>query len=364
MMKTGYISSIMFIILILAMAVVACQVGGQTAEPPQTSPPPVSAQASPTPAEAELALPTEPPAEAAPTSLPPTEAPPPTEPPPAPTEAPPAAPAGQAPSGCAEEVCRLEGVFPLGRPVSQGGRIEYDPSYRFGEYHRSKRGANLGAGFLNSTGTSVVAAADGRVVVAGDDSVKSYASRPNTYGNLVILEHSLAGVSEPVYTLYAHLSEVLVKEGDGVSAGQEIGKVGMSGNIAGSMLHFEVRLGENKPEAAVNPELWLAPLSGADGQVLGALAGRLVDANGDFIEVNNVVLELLGGPGQPAVEQYYISTYMDKDLTGSNPWQENFAIGDLPPGEYQISVWLGQQMHQTLVEVEPGKLTVVTLQVK
>jgi len=363
-MRTRLFLPLIFISLVLAVAILSCQVGGRTAEPPQTTPPPVSTQASPTQVESEPAAPTEEPALAEPTNPPATEVPPPTQAAPAPTQAPPPAPAAESPAGCAEEICILEGVFPLGRPVGQGGRLEFDPSYRFGEYHRSMRGANLGAGFLNSTGTPVVAAADGRVLVAGDDSVKSYAGRPNTYGNLVILEHSLAGVTEPVYTLYTHLSELLVKEGDSISAGQEIGKVGMSGNISGSLLHFEVRLGENLPEAAVNPELWLRPLTGADGQALGALAGRLVDANGDFIEVNNVVLELLGGPGQPAVDQYYVSTYKDKDLVGRDPWQENFAIGDLPPGEYQISVWLGQQMHQKLVEIEPGKLTVVTLQVK
>jgi hypothetical protein len=45
---------------------------------------------------------------------------------------------------------------------------------------------------------------------------------------------------------------------------------------------------------------------------------------------------------------------------GRDPWQENFAIGDLPLGEYQISVWLGQ-IHQKLVEIESGKLTLVTI---
>jgi murein DD-endopeptidase MepM/ murein hydrolase activator NlpD len=251
----------------------------------------------------------------------------------------------------------------LGRPVGQPGRTAYNVSDRFGDYQRSTRNANLGSQFLNSTGTPVVAAADGEVVVAGDDSQTAYSSQLNNYGNLVILEHSLPGIPEPVYTLYAHLSEVLVEAGETVTAGQEIGKVGMSGNVGGSILHFEVRRGENKPEATVNPELWLVPLTDEEGGTLGALAGRITDANGDFIDVRNVVLERLAGPGQPALDQYYLKTYSDNDLSGHEPWKENFAAGDLPPGTYQISVWLGQ-MHQKIVEIQPGKLTVVNFQIK
>ena len=42
---------------------------------------------------------------------------------------------------------------------------------------------------------------------------------------------------------------------------------------------------------------------------------------------------------------------------------ENFAAGGLIPGEYQISFWL-DKMHQKIVEIEPGKLTVVTVVVE
>jgi murein DD-endopeptidase MepM/ murein hydrolase activator NlpD len=249
------------------------------------------------------------------------------------------------------------------RPVGAGGRNLSDPSNRFGEYQRSTRGANPGASFLNSSGTPVIAAAAGKVVAAGDDSRTNYGMRPNTYGNLVILEHSLPGISAPVYTLYAHLSEVLVDEGQSVAAGEVIGKVGMTGNVSGSTLHFEVRMGENTPEAARNPELWLEPLPDEEGQMLGAVAGRLVDAKGEFIEMRNIVLERLGSPGQPALDQYYLKTYADKDMLGQPPWGENFAISGLPAGEYQISVWLNG-MYTLLVDVEPGKLTTVTFEIK
>ena len=344
----------------LATAILGCQIGGLVGEVPLT--PTLAAQPQEAPQQEEVGLPTAVPTNPSPSPspLPPT-APPPTEAAPSPPAQPTQPPTEKA--SCELEVCIEDGTFLLKRPVGQGGRNATDPSNRFGEYQRSTRGANLGVSFLNSTGTPVIAAASGKVVAAGDDSQTAYGVRPNIYGSLVILEHSLPGISAPVYTLYAHLSEVLVEVGETVEASQEIGKVGMSGNVSGSTLHFEVRLGENTPEAARNPELWLEVLPNEEGQPLGAIAGRLVDAKGDFIEIRNIVLERLGGPGQPALDQYYLKTYSDKDMIGQGPWEENFAISGVPAGEYQISVWLNG-MYSVLVDVAPGKLTTVTFQVK
>jgi murein DD-endopeptidase MepM/ murein hydrolase activator NlpD len=344
--------------LALALIAMSCQLAsgflGAEDSPPTPATPSIDA-VQPAPLETAAAPPA---GESEPTAVPPADAPPaPTDPPSQPEAAP------VEPSSCAEEVCIEAGTFLLQRPLAPGGRNTVDPSNRFGEYMRSTRSANLGAGFLNSTGAVVVAAADGIVVVSGDDSRTSYAQRPNLYGNLVILEHNLPGIGEPVYTLYAHLSEVSVAEGDSVSAGQEIGKVGMSGNVSGSTLHFEIRQGENSLDEARNPDLWLLPLQDENGQPTGALAGSIIDASGDYVEMGNIVLERLAGPGQPAVDQVYIQTYTDKDLVGQPPWGENFAVGELPPGEYQVSFWLSG-MQQMVVRVEPGKLTIVNFKVE
>lgn len=67
-------------------------------------------------------------------------------------------------------------------------------------------------------------------------------------GNCVILNHGGG-----FYTIYAHASEVFVKVGQEVSTGQVIGKVGDSGSLKGSCLHFEVRKGKQ----ALDPEAWL-----------------------------------------------------------------------------------------------------------
>lgn len=263
------------------------------------------------------------------------------------------------PQPCEEDVCVTSGSFLLARPIGPNGRYTIDPSYRYGDYRQAVQHTHRGVDFLNSTGTPVLAAAAGEVVVAGDDLVTPYGPWKNYYGNLVILEHQLAGYSEPIFTLYGYLSEVSVEEGDAVAAGQEIGLVGMSGGAPGSTLHFEVRVGENSYQVARNPELWLELLSDEREQSLGALAGRVLDSEGNYEAVDNLVVEQLAGPGLPAIDQFYLRTYEKKELRGSSPWEESFALGDLPAGEYQITFMLNG-IRQQVVEVEPGMLTMVT----
>lgn len=74
----------------------------------------------------------------------------------------------------------------------------------------------------------VVATAHGVVVKAG---------WVRGYGRLVVLGHG-GGVQ----TLYAHLSKALVKEGEGVTRGQEIGTVGSTGRSTCAHVHYEVRI--------------------------------------------------------------------------------------------------------------------------
>ena len=262
---------------------------------------------------------------------------------------------------CQEEVCVEDGYFLLERPVGETGRKTIDHANRYGTYRRSSGDSYHGVFFLNSTGTSVVAAADGQVVVAGDDLKTVYGSFANMYGNLVILKHDLPGISEHVYTLYAQLSEVSVAVDDAVQAGQEIGKVGSSGSVTGSTLYFEVRVGDNAYGAVRNPELWLKPLADEDGQTYGAIAGRIMDSDGNYVSMDNIVFEQLAGPGQPAIDQLYLKTYAEKRLGGLSPYDENFAVSGLTPGKYQVSFWLNG-MQQQEVEVQPGKLTFVNFQ--
>lgn len=77
-------------------------------------------------------------------------------------------------------------------------------------------------------GTPVKAADRGVVVKAGWS--------PVGYGFRVIIDHKIDYV-----TLYGHLSDIYVQEGDVVGKGQVIGTSGSNGNITGPHLHFEIR---------------------------------------------------------------------------------------------------------------------------
>jgi hypothetical protein len=247
----------------------------------------------------------------------------------------------------------------LARPIAPPGRDQIDFTYRFGSTQGGLREPHHGVEFLNSTGTPVLAAADGVVVVAGDDREIFYGPYSYFYGNLVVLRHNLPGIMQPVYTLYAHLSKILVQQGDQVKAGQQIGLVGMTGVATGSHLHFEVRLGENSYDQSRNPELWLAPHTDENGQQNGALAGRIVDKSGFRLDIPNIVIEHLPSPDQPPDSQVYVGTYQEQDLLERSPFKENFAIGDLPAGWYRIE-FVQYGMQERIVQVLPGQLTLVT----
>lgn len=88
-------------------------------------------------------------------------------------------------------------------------------------------------------GTPVLAAADGTVIYAGEQS---------GYGSIVIVRHA-----DGLVTLYAHNSRLLVEDGDRVRRGQPVARVGQTGRTTGPHLHFEVRQG-TRPK---NPLLFL-----------------------------------------------------------------------------------------------------------
>lgn len=103
---------------------------------------------------------------------------------------------------------------------------------------------HLGVDIANSIGTPVVAAADG---------VVSYVGSMNGYGNVVMVTHSIEG--QLFTTTYAHLSGFNTSVGASVSKGQQIARLGNSGNSTGPHVHFEIHVGEwnGSRSNAVNP---------------------------------------------------------------------------------------------------------------
>lgn len=87
-------------------------------------------------------------------------------------------------------------------------------------------------------------------VRAANTGVVVFADFLGIYGNCVIIDHGLG-----VQSLYAHLSSMAVKAGDGVTRSQEIGRTGTTGLAGGDHLHFTVLL-QGTP---VNPVEWWDP---------------------------------------------------------------------------------------------------------
>ena len=94
----------------------------------------------------------------------------------------------------------------------------------------NSRPGHKGIDIVTGTGADVFAAAGGVVTVVGKDE---------NLGNYVIISHDYE-----YSTIYAHCSEILVKEGQRVSTGDIIAKTGSSGNSTGPHLHFEILLGD------------------------------------------------------------------------------------------------------------------------
>ena len=260
-----------------------------------------------------------------------------------------------------DDFCITQHRFLFQRPFSPVFNTFVDPSYPYGSTQFGALAPHHGVEIENPTGTPVLAVEDGVVVVAGSDAHSVYGPWENFYGNLVVLEHYLPGMEEPVYTLYGHLSTVKVKVGQMVKVGEPIGEVGMTGTATGSHLHFEVRAGENLYNHTRNPALWLLPHN-VKNQQAGVLAGKFDNAQGDPIHFT-VKAEYYPDPDEAPDKIYFIETYatdIDSIESDSN-YQENFVLTDLPPGHYRIAISTSGKWTERWVEVEPGKLSFVTI---
>ncbi len=104
--------------------------------------------------------------------------------------------------------------------------------WRWGRMHK---GIDLGA----PIGVPVYAAADGVVTSTVSNCPQNGfkgSSCGGGYGNQILIKHQ--GSS----TIYAHLSAILVSQGQQVKQGQLIGKIGNSGSSTGAHIHHEIRL--------------------------------------------------------------------------------------------------------------------------
>lgn len=118
---------------------------------------------------------------------------------------------------------------PLRLMENFGGRI--DPVYGHWAFHE-------GIDISGPKGTPIYATGDGVV------EMTEYSFRG--YGNQILINHGFG-----YQTRYAHLSKVLVNQGEKIKRGEKIGLMGSTGKSTGSHLHYEV-LVRNKPVNPVN----------------------------------------------------------------------------------------------------------------
>lgn len=139
---------------------------------------------------------------------------------------------------------RLEDVLvgiaftPIGYPASVAMNSRF--GYRSDPIRRGRVEFHPGIDFKGRHGDAVKTTADGKVIVAGWFQ---------GYGKCVKIRHK-----NGLETLYGHLSKVNVKEGQMVTTGQVVGRVGSTGHSTGNHLHYEVRK-NGKP---VNPGSYLS----------------------------------------------------------------------------------------------------------
>ena len=111
----------------------------------------------------------------------------------------------------------------------------YVTSYYGPRMLRGKYDYHIGIDLRAATGTNIYAADGGKV---------TYTGYLGSYGYLIKVQHDNGDE-----TYYAHLSKISVKVGERVYKGQVIAKSGVSGNVTGPHLHFEIR----KNGKTVNP---------------------------------------------------------------------------------------------------------------
>jgi murein DD-endopeptidase MepM/ murein hydrolase activator NlpD len=97
---------------------------------------------------------------------------------------------------------------------------------------------HLGFDLATTQHGPVLAANDGKVV---------WAAPLGIYGNCIVLDHGLG-----LQSIYGHLSQIAVKEGETVARGQEMGRSGSTGLAGGDHLHFSMQV----DGVQVNPVEW------------------------------------------------------------------------------------------------------------
>lgn len=170
----------------------------------------------------------------------------------------------------------------------------------------------------------VYAAEDGTV-----DQVQNWDGHTKTgmqsYGNMVRIKHD-PYKGKTLQTRYAHLSSYCVKVGQKVKEGELIGYSGVTGNVFGAHLHFEVILNGKR----TNPLVWLdSDFTTASGNVFTYRPGEHAVQQPD--QDASVAQTAQNGTGKGLDQTHYagiphaVGTYWEEPQTESNAGDVNIT---------------------------------------
>ena len=210
---------------------------------------------------------------------------------------------------------------------------------------------------LRANYVPVLATEDNGIVVSVKNEGKG--------GNVIRVEYARADGSK-FQTAYMHLSQMNVKEGDKVSAGQPIGVSGNTGNSTGPHLHFSVKkVSVDGHSEQIDPSVYLAEIA-----VRGNISSKVLYGSNDLLAAHKAAVNIEDVPFQDN------SNMMLADLTQSNDpkdWLAYLMAGDTMPsisnsadpmGALIGSVFSGlllmiSQLDQETAQAEPVKTDVV-----
>jgi murein DD-endopeptidase MepM/ murein hydrolase activator NlpD len=242
------------------------------------------------------------------------------------------------------------------RPIAPEDQPHIDQTYRYGSTMGGYFQQHQGVEFNNGNGTPVHAIGKGTVVYAG----------PAEAGALTVaIRHDTSfkahDTTYHVYSVYYHNSSLAVTVGQKVQAGDIISRVGNTGRATNDHLHLEVHAAakdslplivdpdERYPRYTTNPELWIDPLPGT-----GIVAGQVWDAKKQPVPQARIYGLVKSEPQETPFS--FIETYGEHNR-GTPLYGEHFAVSDVAPGWYIMSVMVDGKRLLRRIHVLAGKLT-------
>lgn len=249
---------------------------------------------------------------------------------------------------------QAEDHFWFTRPFTDAHATWGSSYYPFGTNNRGQYLWHHGIDIQNPMGVPILAVGDGVIVRAGPDHEIPFGPSLDFFGQAVLIRHEQGWNDLPVYTLYGHVSRVLVQEGQPVKAGDLIAEVGQGGVALGPHLHLEVRVAGLNYSDVRNPDLWVKPDLG-----YGVIAGRVVDAEGYIVPQQPVFLHRAEEPDRYWRQTF---TYPDDVVKPDPVWGETLTFADVPVGGYMLKTYFDGRLYTRPITVTNQATTFVLIE--